>query len=80
MSGLNALVLAEIRRDQAEAKLKYESVLAEQRKVPSLVGRSNQQLALQRKAKELKDQLDTWNWLVAVAQHEETAVPFKGFL
>ena len=70
MSGLNALVLAEIRRDQAEAKLKYEAVLAEQRKVPSLIGRSNQQLALQRKAKELKDQLDTWNWLVAVAQHE----------
>lgn len=78
MSGLNALVLAEIRRDQAEAKLKYEAVLAEQRKVPSLIGRSNQQLALQRKAKELKDQLDTWNWLVAVAQHEETAVPFGG--
>lgn len=70
MSGLNPLVIAELRRDQAEAKLKYEAILADQRKTPSLIGRSNIQLSLQRKAKELKDQLDTWNWLVAVAQHE----------
>lgn len=70
MSGLNPLVLAEIRRDRAEAALKLEAALASQRKIPNLIGRSNSQLALQRQVKELRDQLDTWNWLVSVAQHE----------
>lgn len=77
MSGLNALVLAELRLSQAETRLKLERVQATQRKTPNLIGRSNAQLTLQRQAKELRSQLDAWNWIVSVAQHEKNADKFE---
>jgi len=73
---MNDYVLAQLNKLVVDCNVKLERVRSLQRQTPSLIGHSNRQLALQRQAKELDDQVKTWKWLLAVAMHETDVVRF----
>lgn len=67
---INPLVMAELEKARAEAARRLEQVLATQRSTPT-IGRSQTQLSLQRRARELRDQVDGWTRVIVVARFAE---------
>lgn len=67
---INPLVMAELEKSHAEAKRRLEQVLATQRSTPT-IGRSQTQLSLQRRVKELQDQVDGWQRVIVAARCAE---------
>lgn len=63
---MNRVVLAKLQQLTADAVLAHERILAKQRSTPT-VGRSQTQLALQRQARELQDQLQAWETIFQTA-------------
>lgn len=76
MRKLNPYVIAQLDLMRARASEGLAKLEAAERGSTSIGGSGAGQITRQRQIKERRDQVETLKWLLAVAQHEDQAIPF----